>query len=313
MLKSSSIEPLKVGCFGEAMIELKPNGLCTQANLGVAGDSLNTAIYLKRYLGLQHHVSFISMVGSDVLSNRIEEFVASEGILTKLLKRHPQKLPGLYAITIDDAGERYFAYWRESSAARALFSRPHGIKFEELDAFDVVFATAISLAILTQHARDGFFEWLSSFRASGGCFVFDSNYRPTLWDSRAIAQSQIARAWENCDIALPSLDDELALFGDRDERAVLSRLRGYGFLVGGLKRGSLGPVDIFDTDDDGISLATMRSASNVVDTTAAGDSFNGAYVATYLTTKDSQLALRAGHELACEVIGHPGAIVPRPR
>jgi 2-dehydro-3-deoxygluconokinase len=49
----------------------------------------------------------------------------------------------------------------------------------------------------------------------------------------------------------------------------------------------------------------------VVDTTAAGDSFNGAYLAALLTGAPEADCLAAGHATAAKVIGHPGAIIPR--
>jgi 2-dehydro-3-deoxygluconokinase len=50
---------------------------------------------------------------------------------------------------------------------------------------------------------------------------------------------------------------------------------------------------------------------DVVDTTAAGDSFAAAYIAARLAGSDPIEASRAGHRLAGVVVGHPGAIIPR--
>jgi 2-dehydro-3-deoxygluconokinase len=49
----------------------------------------------------------------------------------------------------------------------------------------------------------------------------------------------------------------------------------------------------------------------VVDTTAAGDSFAAAYLAARLAGADPIEAARAGHHLAGVVVGYPGAIIPR--
>ena len=47
-----------------------------------------------------------------------------------------------------------------------------------------------------------------------------------------------------------------------------------------------------------------------VDTTAAGDSFNAAYLAARFSGNDLRDACVAGHQLASKVIQHRGAIIP---
>jgi 2-dehydro-3-deoxygluconokinase len=48
-----------------------------------------------------------------------------------------------------------------------------------------------------------------------------------------------------------------------------------------------------------------------VDTTAAGDSFNAAYMAARLAGENPAAAAAAGHRLAAQKIRHRGAIMPR--
>ncbi|MFC6587820.1 PfkB family carbohydrate kinase [Sulfitobacter pacificus] len=48
----------------------------------------------------------------------------------------------------------------------------------------------------------------------------------------------------------------------------------------------------------------------MVDTTAAGDSFNGGYLGALMTGKSQSEALMAGHRLAAKVVQHRGAIMP---
>jgi 2-dehydro-3-deoxygluconokinase len=49
----------------------------------------------------------------------------------------------------------------------------------------------------------------------------------------------------------------------------------------------------------------------VVDTTAAGDSFSAAYLASRLKGGSPVEAAEAGHRLASRVIQVPGALIPR--
>ncbi len=50
--------------------------------------------------------------------------------------------------------------------------------------------------------------------------------------------------------------------------------------------------------------------ARVVDSTAAGDSFNAGYLAARLAGAELDVAAMQGHRIAARVIGHPGAIIP---
>ena len=68
--------------------------------------------------------------------------------------------------------------------------------------------------MLTPEARAGLAGFLRGFRAAGGLVAFNSNYRPRLWPDLGTARREIAAYWALSDIGLPSLDDEMALFGE---------------------------------------------------------------------------------------------------
>src|SRR3984893_187426 len=114
----------KVACVGECMIELKQAQGDGQGGLfsrGYGGDTLNTAVYLAR-LGVV--VDYITALGDDPISDEMVAGWAAEGVGTKLVARLRGKLPGLYMIQTDPAGERRFYHWRENSAVRSLMSLP---------------------------------------------------------------------------------------------------------------------------------------------------------------------------------------------
>jgi 2-dehydro-3-deoxygluconokinase len=71
-------------------------------------------------------------------------------------------------------------------------------------------------------------------------------------------------------------------------------------------------------DEDGCRLrvgeevvALPTEAVKVVDTSGAGDSFNGAYLAARLTGRQPLEAAKAGLDMAAKVVAQPGAIIPR--
>src|SRR5256885_12894030 len=113
-----------VACIGECMIELKqaPSGQSVGLySRGFGGDTLNTAVYLAR-LGMA--VDYVTALGDDPLSDEMVAGWADERVGTALVVRLPGKLPGLYMIQTDEAGERRFYHWRDSSAGRSLMSLP---------------------------------------------------------------------------------------------------------------------------------------------------------------------------------------------
>lgn len=296
-------------CIGEAMVELSL-GHHDDISLGFAGDTLNTAIYLKRFFGDSANVSYCTVLGTDPLSTRLVRFIESESIDTSAVSFSEQCCVGIYSISTDKDGERTFNYWRDNSAARTLFTNND---FSVLDNFDVVYLSAITLAILPDNIRTALLEKLAVLRNTNKTQVaFDSNYRPALWESESVAKSTIDQAWRITDIALPSVDDELAVFKDNDESELLERFSSYGVTLGALKRGAAGPIGIpvaLAAQDN--SIVDYPSINNVVDTTAAGDSFNAGFLHAILSGSEHSSALLAGHNCATKVIGYPGAIVPK--
>ena len=287
----------RVAAIGEAMIELSLQN--NKADVGVAGDSLNTAIYLKREAP-EIAVDYVTCLGDDPFSDQIETFIASQFIGTAQCNRIANKSPGLYAITTTEDGERSFTYWRSTSAARDLFKVKDGYDFSMLEGYDLIYLSGISVAILPQPARLALLEWLAETPMR---LAYDSNYRPRLWEDVQTARHVTECFWQRADICLPSIDDEMALFGESEEE-VTARFQRYKG-TGALKRGSEGPVSL----GSGVHQA-YAPAPRVVDTTAAGDSFNGGYLAAVLSGDTQAQALLRGHACAARVVQFRGAIVP---
>ena len=285
----------RIACIGEAMIELSMDG--DQAHLAVAGDTLNTAIYLKRSLP-EIAVDYVTCLGQDMFSNRIVEFIAANDLGHANIRRIADKTPGLYAINTAPDGERSFTYWRNDSAAQQMFS---DADFRFLEQFDGLYLSGITLAILPQNLRLALLEWLQTAQVQ---LIFDSNYRPYLWEDHATAHKIIAGFWQRADISLPSIDDEMEIFGQTEaqvEQRFLTQAKS-----GALKRGARGPLSLGTP-----VVARYEPVTEVLDTTAAGDSFNGGYLGALLSGKGQAAALQAGHALAAQVVQYCGAIIPK--
>ena len=285
-------------CIGEAMAELRRGQDQSGFVVGFAGDTYNTAVYAKRSLGVAGRVGFMSRIGLDPLSDGMLAAAAAEGLDTGAITRDEQQNIGIYAVATDEVGERSFHYWRNQSAAKKLDAT-------KLVPARVLYLSGITLAILSPERRRALLQALGALK--GTCEIaFDSNYRPKLWESRDAARAVTEEMWDLADLAFPSVDDEMDLFGDDSEAAVQKRFAQGTFASCTLKRGERGPLSLTNPEP----AEEFPKAQAVVDTTAAGDSFNGGFLAARLQGKSEADCLRAGHALAAYVVTMPGAIVP---
>jgi 2-dehydro-3-deoxygluconokinase len=295
----------RVACLGECMIELveRPDRTLTR---GFGGDTLNTAVYLAR-LGVA--TDYVTALGDDPFSAEMLTAWQSEGIGTAVVARVPGRVPGLYLIQTDAHGERRFSYWRDSAPVRQLFNLPDTPAIETaLAAYDVLYLSGITLSLFDEAGRARLFETLDRLRARGGQVVFDTNFRPRGWPDRARAQMVYGAMLARSDVVLGSTEDHALLYDDATPEGLLERLRAAGVAERVAKLAEPA-CHVHAKGVDAVVVA--QPVAEVVDTTAAGDSFSAAYIAARLAGADPIAAARVGHTLAGAVIRHRGAVIPR--
>lgn len=288
----------RIVCIGETMLELSRKGEGWQ--LGYGGDTLNTAIHLAR---AGHEVAYLTAIGSDPLSSGLKAQWTAEGLDTSMILDHPTRSTGLYAISTDDKGERSFSYWRDSSAAREMFALP-GIDaaLATAESADLIAYSLITLAILPPEAREQLFALCHRVRARGGKVAFDGNYRPRLWASAEEAREARDAAIACADIGLPTLEDEAMLSGETSADAAAGHWSGLGCAETIVKLGANGA-----RLPDGTILPPPE-VLQPVDTSGAGDAFNGGYLAARMDGASVEEAVMAGHKLAGWCVMRAGAI-----
>lgn len=290
--------------IGECMVELSQagDGLLRK---GFAGDTLNTAWYARAYLPSDWSVDYFTGVGDDPLSQEMLAFIENAGIGTDSIARIKGGTPGLYLINLKD-GERTFSYWRSMSAARQLATDADHLR-KTIEAADLVYFSGITLAILANPmAVDTFLSELRRAKAAGKTVVFDPNIRPRLWADKDTMLDTISNGARAATLVMPSFDDEAGNFGDISVDATIDRYRGLGVANTVVKDGAKGATVDFN---GARSHAPAVQAINVVDTTSAGDSFNGAFLARLMTGAEPQEAAEFAAKAAATVIGHHGALI----
>jgi 2-dehydro-3-deoxygluconokinase len=297
---------MRIVLFGEGMIEERAD-----ANFAWGGDVVNTAVYLARqaaHLGVRPEL--MSAMGADAGSEAIVAAWAAQGVGVAHVLRDPARTAGRYRISLGPDGQRSFSYDRDRSAARSFFE--HAEADGTLDwaaGADVLYLTGITLSIFGEAARGRICELAGLVKARGGDVVFDANYRPAGWPSATAAWAAIAALAPAITLAMPSSDDHAALRGPAspDEAAA-------GWLALGAREVvvKLGPDGAYAANANGERLAMPAAKpERIIDTTAAGDAFNAAYIAARLVEGASmQAAAQRGAALAAEVVAWPGAIAP---
>jgi 2-dehydro-3-deoxygluconokinase len=302
------MDPIEIAAFGECMIEISDHrGAVAQ---GFGGDTLNTLLYLARLLPEQRgHLHYLTGLGEDPYSAQMLRQWQVEGINTDLVARLPDRLPGLYAIRTDPTGERRFYYWRRDAAVREVLTPEFGRRMQQAcTRMGLFYLSGISVGILPAAARRRLLKAVELMQRRGVRVVFDSNYRPALWQDAREARQWMQAFLPHIDLALVTFADEQALHADQTPEAVVARLNLIGIPEVVVKNGVEpclvglgGQVDAYP----------LNIRVKPVDTTAAGDAFNAAYLAARLARWSVRDAVTAGNKLAGIVVQHPGAIAPQ--
>jgi 2-dehydro-3-deoxygluconokinase len=291
--------------IGECMIELASLGGDLMRK-GFAGDTFNTAWYAHAFRPEGWTVEYFTALGDDSASADMLGFMRSAGIGTSHIARLPGKAPGLYMIHLDN-GERSFSYWRSAAAARQLADDRDALQ-AAIDGAGIVYFSGITLAILPEAGRATLIELARAARNAGKFVAFDPNIRPRLWAGQDEMLATITKAAGAASLVLPGFDDEAAHFGDASVADTVARYRKAGARDVLVKDGVRGATLAIGPD---MLHVPAHPAEKVIDTTSAGDSFNGGYLARWAAGDSPADAARFAARLASAVIGHPGALITR--
>lgn len=295
----------KIFLFGECMVELASNTDNT-LNQAFAGDTFNTAVYLKRAFD-QTQVHLLSAVGQDKLSKSMLNLFEKEQLNTDLVFQDPVKLPGIYWIQTDEFGERSFNYWRNDSAVRQLMKWINYTVTQQLSVADWFFFSGISLAVLNPQDRNVFWQLLGDLKKAGVKIAFDPNYRAQLWVDETEAKTHFEKAFALSDMLLPGVDDFKTLYNMDTAAQVHSFCERFNIAEMVIKNGEKG---VYCVVDNQVQEYPIDVVEKVVDTTSAGDSFNGVYLGARMAGLEIEQAVSLAAKSAALVIQHKGAIIP---
>jgi len=290
--------------IGECMMELSEEGDAYQR--AFAGDTYNSAVYAKR----RHRdldVQILTAIGVDPISEAMVAQWDRDGVGHDLTMQANAAHPGIYAISTDASGERSFTYWRSNSAATQMITLLTPRVSRRARTFDFVFFSGITMAILSDEDKGKLIQFVRSLKENGAVIAFDPNYRAVLWRDKDHASQWIIEAYGLTNIALPGLSDHEEIFGHHSKEDVRHFLESFDIDEIILKAEDEG-VFAYLQDQPTMHLSVDQE-TNPRDTTGAGDSFAGTYLAERLKQTPIAYALESAAQVASLVVQHRGAIL----
>lgn len=258
------------------------------------GSAANVAVWARR-AGIETH--FIGKIGRDRFGQLADEDLDRERVVAHLVEDDAH-LTGSVAVFVDHTGERSMVsghgadfYLLPSELPRPLLRRARHLHLTAWSFFvDPPRAAVREAAHIVQD--------------SGGTLSFDPGSFQMIGEM-GVGQFLAVTKDLGIDILLPNKEEGSILTGGLDDPAEMAEA------LAALFPGALIMLKL-DADgalvwQDGVGTPVPAGTNNLVDATGAGDSFAGAFLASYLDQGDAVAAARYATRISAWVIEHLGA------
>ncbi len=273
--------------------------------INFGGDTYNSAVYFSRLTNNKTNTFYSTALGKDNFSKKMISRFKNENIKCDYIRTDGENPPGLYSIEINEKGERSFSYWRDQSPSKYIFLGSKGKKLvKDINNADVFYYTGISAGILDEKQRKDLIKIGSTATICG----FDFNYRSQLHYNKKVSQLLFNEINNRVDIHFVSFDDARELFKIKNPLEIFEIINEKKNLILIRYKNSI----IFKNKQQEIKTVTVPHGE-VVDTTAAGDAFNGSFLAIMNNNKNVPVEenILISHSVTREVIKHRGAIISK--
>lgn len=263
-----------VTALGEVLIDFTDAGRSASGKRlfeqNPGGAPANVLVAMNR---LGHKTAFIGKVGCDMHGEYLREVLEGEGVDCSGLVSDPERFTTLAFVALDESGERTFSFARKPGADTCL--APAELNRDVIRASRVLHVGSLSLT--DEPARSATIAALECAREANCVLSYDPNYRASLWESEAAATEQMRSVLPYMDLVKIS-DEECGLMcGVDDPEAAAAALVEGGAKVVCVTLGGNGAY--VRCADGGAHVDGF--AAELVDTTGAGDSFWGGFLAAF--------------------------------
>lgn len=286
-----------ITALGELLIDFTPAGISPQGmrlfEQNPGGAPANMLAAAAKF-GMK--TAFIGKVGKDMHGDFLKETLIGAGINTDNLIQDEKYFTTLAFVSLKENGEREFAFARKPGADTNLCMK-------EIDS-EILENTRIfhvgSLSLTDDPARTATYEAINIARNSGAMISYDPNYRAALWSDPETAQLRMQSLIPCADMMKISDEETALLTPYQDPEEAIRYLLRKGVRLVAVTLGSDGALI---GNENGIVKAEGFS-SHAVDTTGAGDSFWGGFVASFLREETAPEHLTRAQMIKCGRIGN---------
>lgn len=270
---------MDVTAIGELLIDFAPVSKnevgypIVSANPGGAPANFLTA--LSKY-GAE--TAFIGKVGNDSFGYMLKNTLDQAGISTEGLVIGDDAFTTLAFVTLDDKGDRSFAFARKPGADTRL--KPEEINYSLIDSAKVLHFGTLSLT--DEPAASATKAAVQYAKRAGKLISFDPNLRAPLWKDLKEARAAILRGMSQADVVKLSIDEAQFLWDCTAETAAKKLMEEFGVKLVFV---TLGAEGCYYLNRNGSGKTAYNRPLKVIDTTGAGDIFGGSAMSRILKYK----------------------------
>ena len=218
---------------------------------------------------------YLTKVGGDGFGDFLIEALRGEGVDTSHILRSDKYDTSLAFVSLKEDGEREFVFYRKAAADLHFTAEEFkDIEFEKGDILEFG-----SVALKTAEAKRAHLALIEKAKKAGATVCFDPNLRFNLWDSASELKSAVNEFLPYADVVKVGADELDFLTGGSIEAVFAGGLKILLVTDGG-KGAKLYLAD-------GRKFACNGYKVKAVDTTGAGDSFFGGFIAQLMEGKTS--------------------------